>query len=251
MRNVFITAMAIALVGTAGFANPITGEVELGFAETANDKIGATMGVDLDINAGDMATVALGFSAADGDNLTLDNWTVGTDIEGISVTFGDDTDLMPGAEGEHTLAAPAMAEALGVSIGSASVAIGLTDYTSDIADVSNVQGAYDFGVATIAGNIDLDTDNVVIGAEIAPMSVGIASVGGAFTYDSDAELFGFESVTTLGELTAYLNGDDSDPLQNIGGSWKTTYAGTNVELGANYNIDTEDFAPTATVGFSF
>jgi len=119
MRNVFITAMAIALVGTAGFANPITGEVELGFAETANDKIGATMGVDLDINAGDMATVALGFSAADGDNLTLDNWTVGTDIEGISVTFGDDTDLMPGAEGEHTLAAPAMAEALGVSIGSA------------------------------------------------------------------------------------------------------------------------------------
>ena len=44
MRNVFITAMALALSSTAAFANPtISGEVELKFAESANENIGGSI----------------------------------------------------------------------------------------------------------------------------------------------------------------------------------------------------------------
>jgi len=67
----------------------------------------------------------------------------------------------------------------------------------------------------------------------------------------DAEIFGFEGVVTSGGVTAYLNGDNTDALQNIGGEYAVDVAGATFTAGANYNIDTEDFAPTATVGFSF
>jgi hypothetical protein len=251
MRNVFITAMALALSSTAAFANPtISGEVELKFAESANENIGGSMGVDLNVDAG-MGAVALEFSVADGGDLTLDNWAVGTSVSGIGVHFGDDLGVMPGAEGEHTLAAPVMAESLRVTVGDAQVAFGLTDWSTDVTDISNIQGSYKVGAYTFAGDYNLDSENIVVGAGLGGFNLGVADASGAITYDTDAEVFGFEGVLASNRLTAYANGDDEDPLQNIGGDYAYNMGPADVTFGANYNLDEEEITPTATIGFSF
>jgi hypothetical protein len=264
MRNVFITTVAAMAISTAAFAEDtvaptvgpvISGAVNLDFAETAGDKIGGTMGIELDIDAGSMATIDLNFVGADGSALDLDTWAVGTEVAGVGVAVGDDLGVMPGAEGEQTLAAPAMAEAVQVTVGDAVVAVGLTDWTTDVTDVSNIQGAYTMNVAnldvTAAADYNLDSENTVLGAGVAGLDLGLASIGGAMTYDVDAEAFGFEGVATNGGLTAYLNGDDTDALQNIGGEYEVDVSGATFTAGANYNIDTEDFTPTASLSFNF
>jgi hypothetical protein len=263
MKNTILSVVAVFSMAGVAFAEDaatvpgpvLSGEVSLDFAETANDKIGGTMGLELGIDAAGLATVDLDFSATDGNSVTLDNWTVGTTVAGVGVAFGDDNGLMPGAEGEQTLAAPAMTESVQVTVGDAAVAVGFTDWTADITDVSNIQGAYTLNVAnlnvTAAADYNLDSENTVLGAGVDGLDVGLASLGGAMTYDVDGETFGFETVATRGGLTAYLNGDDTDALQNIGGEYAMDVAGATFTAGANYNVDTEDFTPTAGLSFNF
>ncbi len=264
MRNVFITTIATLAIagvahaeGTAPAATGpvISGEVELTFTQDANDDWGGTMGLDLGVDVSGLATVDLDLSATDGNSVTLDNWTVGTTVGALGVAVGDDNGVMPGAEGEQTLAAPAMTESVQVTTGAVSVAVGFTDWTADITDVSNVQGAYTMNLAnldvTAAADYNMDSENTVLGAGVGGLDLGVASLGGAMTYDVDAEVFGFEAVASAGGVTAYLNGDDTDALQNIGGEYELNVNGATFTAGANYNIDTEDFAPTASIGFAF
>jgi len=255
MKNTLIASIVATLIAGASFAEgTISGEVSLDFAE-ANDKIGGTMGLDLGVDVSGMATVDLDFSATDGNAVTLDNWTVGTQVGALGVAFGDDNGVMPGAEGEQTLAAPAMTESLAVTTGAVTVALGFTDWTTDITDISNVQGAYTLGVAgldvTAAADYNLDSENTVLGAGVGGLDLGVAALGGAMTYDVDAEVFGFETVATRGGLTAYLNGDDTNLLQNVGGEYEMDVAGATFAAGANYDVDAEDLTPTASLSFNF
>jgi len=262
MRNVFMTVAAMAITTTAAFAEEaatvptpvLSGEVSLDFAETANDKWGGTMGLDLGIDAAGLATVDLDFTAVDGGAVTLDTWAVGTTFAGVGVAIGDDLGVMPGAEGEQTLAAPAMAEAVRVSVGDAQVAVGFTDWTADVTDVSNIQGAYTINqgafAITAAGDYNMDTENTVLGASVGTDMDGIALTG-VVTYDVDAEAIGYEGVVGAMGVTAYVNGDDTDALQNVGGEYTYNIGGAALTAGANYNIDTEDFAPTAGISFAF
>ena len=265
MRNVFITTVAaLAMTASAALSEDATvvptpvlsGEVSLDFAETAGtNDIGGTMGVDLGIDAAGLATVDLDFEIDEAGNGSLADWTVGTTVGDLGVAFGTDNGVMPGAEGEQTLAAPAMTESLAVSYGGAAVSVGFTDWNTDITDISNIQGAYTLGVegldVTAAADYNMDSENTVLGAGIAGVDLGMAALGGAMTYDVDAELFGFEGVVTAGSVTAYLNGDDTDALQNVGGEYTMDVNGATFTAGANYNLDTEDFAPTAGIAFAF
>ena len=265
MKSVLaIIAAGLVATSTSAFAEStpvapaagttIGGEVSLDFSEQTSGDWGGTMGVDLDVDSA-AGGVALDFSATDGGNLTLDNWTVSTTVGALGVAIGDDNGVMPGAEGEQTLAAPAMTESVQVTAGAATVALGFTDWTADITDISNIQGAYTLGVAgldvTAAADYNLDSENTVLGAGIGGLDLGLASVGGAMTYDMDAEVFGYETVATTGGVTAYLNGDDTDALQNIGGEYTMDVNGATFTAGANYNLDTEDFTPTAGLSFNF
>ena len=232
------------------------GEVSLDFAEDAlTENWAGTMGVDLDVSAGEAVSVELGFEAVDSGALTLDTWTVGTDVNSIGVAFGNDNDLMAGAEGEQTLAAPTMSESIQVNVGDAAIAVGFTDWTADITDVSNLQGAYSMGVAgmdvTASGDLNLDTDNIVLGAEVGGLDLGVAAVSGAVTYDMDAERFGFETVAEVAGLTAYANGDNEELLQNIGGEYTYMLGGAELSAGGVYNFDVEELTPTVGVSFSF
>ena len=254
MRKVFTIAAATLLAGTAHAAD-ISGEVELNFAENATGDWGGALAIDLGVDAAGLGTVDLDFAATDGEALKLDNWTVGTTVAGVGVHIGDDNGVMPDAEGNHTLAAPAMTESAKLSIGDAHVAVGFGDWKNDLSDISNIQGAYTMGVAgldvTAAGDYNLDTENTVLGAGVGGLNLGVANIGGALTYDVDAEHFAFEGVATVASVTAYANGDQDDALQNIGGEYVHNFGGAELTAGANYNLDTEDFAPTVSVGFKF
>ena len=265
MKSVLaIIAAGLVATSTSAFAEStpvapaagttIGGELSLDFSEQTSGDWGGTMGVDLDVDSA-AGGVALDFSATDGSNLTLDNWTVSTTVGALGVAIGDDNGVMPGAEGEQTLAAPAMTESVQVTAGAATVALGFTDWTADITDISNIQGAYTLGVAgldvTAAADYNLDSENTVLGAGVAGLDLGVASLGGAMTYDMDAEVFGYETVATTGGVTAYLNGDDTDALQNVGGEYTMDVNGATFTAGANYNLDTEDFTPAAGLSFNF
>jgi hypothetical protein len=256
MRNVFITAAAAVFVAGTAFAEApvLSGEVALDFAETTNDNYGGTMSLDLGVDFGGAGTVDLDFTAVDGGAVTLDTWAVGTTVGAVGLTFGDDLGVFPEAEGEQTLAAPAMAEALRVTVGDAQVALGFNDWTSDITDVSNIQGAYTINAGafavTAAGDYNLDTENTVLGASVGTEMSGVALTG-FVTYDVDAEAIGYEGVVGAYGATAYVNGDDTDALQNVGGEYVYMLGGAELSAGVNYNIDTEDFAPTAGISFNF
>ena len=237
----------------------ISGAVNLDFAETAANKTAGTMGIELDIDAGSLATVDLDFKATDGNALTLDTWTVGTTLGAFNLAFGDDNNLMPetgaNASADGTLAKPAMTESLQVTIGGASVAVGLTDWTTDVSEVSNLQGAYtvDAGVANVTASADYNraSENTVLGAEVAGLDLGMVTAGGMATYDLDAEAMAFEGSVAVSGLEADINGSDTNKLQHVGGEYTMDVAGAELSAGIDYDTDAKDWTPTAGLSFNF
>ena len=266
--RILAIAMVAAMAATSALAEEtvaveatpiITGAVNLDFAETTAGKTAGTMGVELDFDAGDVATVDLDFKATDGNALTLDTWTVGTTIGAVGLAFGDDNGLLPetgaNASADGTLAKPAMTESLQVTMGGASVAVGLTDWTTDVSEVSNLQGAYtvDAGIVDVTASADYNrtSENTVLGAEVAGLDLGMVTAGGMATYDTDAEDWAFEGSVATGGLSAYINGTDDNRLQHIGGEYVLNYAGAELSAGVDYDTDAEDWAPMAGMSFSF
>jgi hypothetical protein len=272
MRILTIATAGLLALSSATLANaeataelptaaPImTGAVNLDFAETAAGKTAGTMGIELDFDAGDIATVDLDFKATDGNALTLDTWTVGTTIGAVGLAFGDDNGLLPetgvNTATDGTLTVPAMTESLALSFGGASVAVGLTDWNTDVTDISNIQGAYtvDAGIADLTASVDHNraTKNEVFGGAISGLDLGLATAGGMMTYDTDAEHFAYEGTLASNGITAYINGDEDNSLQHIGGEYVYNMAsGIELSAGVDYDTDAEDWKPMAGMAFSF
>ena len=237
----------------------ITGAVNLDFAETSASKTAGTMGIELDVDASDVATVDLDFKATDGNALTLDTWTVGTTIGAVGLAFGDNNGLLPetgaNASADGTLAKPAMTESLALSFGNASVAVGLSNWTTDVSEVSNLQGAYtvDAGIVDVTASADYNrtSENTVLGAEVAGLDLGMVTAGGMATYDTDAEDWAFEGSVATGGLEAYINGSDDNKLQHIGGEYTLNYAGAELSAGIDYDTDAKEWSPMAGISFNF
>lgn len=264
--RILAIAMIAAVATTAAAAEApsvvspvISGKVQLDVTETAGNNYGSSMKLDFDVDAGDVATVDLDFSAKDGNALTLDTWTVGTKITGLGVAFGDNNDLMPettaDAAANGTLANPAMTESLMVTNNNVSVAIGLAAYTTDLADVSNLQGAYavDTDAFGLAVSVDYNrtSENYVWGSAISGLAVGAVTAGSMLTYDNDADHFAYEGTVETGAFTAYINGDQDDATQNVGGEYTTALGGSAFTAGANYDLDKEDLTPKLGLSFNF
>ena len=253
------SAMAEDTVTATPVAPILTGAVNLDFAETAAGKTAGTMGIELDFDAGDFATVDLDFKATDGSAITLDTWTVATAIAGVDLAFGDNNGLLPetnaNTAADGTLANPAMTESLALSFGNASVAVGLTDWTTDVTEVSNLQGAYtvDAGIADVTASADYNrtTENTVFGGEVSGVDLGMMTAGGALTYDTDAEAFAYEGSVALSGLEAYINGSDANKLQHVGGEYTMGFAGAELTAGIDYDTDSKDWSPQAGLSFNF
>jgi|TARA_B110000908_G_C10263721_1_gene461531 hypothetical protein len=265
MKNTILSIVAV--FSTAGYtmaeeaavANPVTltGEIKTTIAETAADKYGATTTFGLDVGVTGIAFGGLNFATGADDKLALDEWHIGANLGLATVSYGDQGNNWIGAEGEQTIADPAMGDSLKVSVGDATVALGMTDATADVTDLSNVQATYTMGVAddlSLTGAVDynLDSETTILGASLGGIDLGVATASGAFTYGLDSEAWGYEGVVATGGLTAYINGDNVDALQNIGGGYDMTIA-SGLELGAgvSYNMNSEEFKPSVSASFSF
>ena len=254
------SAMAEETVAVATPTAPVlTGAINLDFAETTAGKTAGTMGVELDFDAGDVATVDLDFKATDGNALTLDTWTVGTTIGAVGLAFGDDNGLLPetgaNASADGTLAKPAMTESLALSFGGASVAVGLTDWTTDVSEVSNLQGAYtlDAGVGSLTASADYNrtTENTVLGGALTGVDLAGMTAGGMMTYDTDASKMAYEGSLASNGITAYVNGDDTNKLQHVGGEYVMAWNGAELSAGVDYDTDSKDWSPQAGIKFKF
>ena len=265
MKNTILSIVAV--FSTAGYtmaeeaavANPVTltGEIKTTIAETAADKYGATTTFGLDVGVTGIAFGGLDFAVGSDEKLALDEWHIGANLGLATVSYGDQGNNWIGAEGEQTIADPAMGDSLKVSVGDATVALGMTDATADVTDLSNVQATYTMGVAddlSLTGAVDynLDSETTILGASLGGVDLGVATASGAFTYGLDSEAWGYEGVVATGGLTAYLNGDNVETLQNIGGGYDMTIA-SGLELGADlsYNMNSEEFKPSVSASFSF
>ena len=266
MKNTILSIVAV--FSTAGYtmaeeaavANPVTltGEIKTTIAETAadSDKYGATTTFGLDVGVTGIAFGGLEFAVGADDKLALDEWHVGANVGLATVSYGDQGNNWVGAEGEQTIANPAMGDSLKVALGDASVALGFTDTSADITDVANVQATYTMGVAdySLTGAVDynMDTETTILGASLGGVDLGIATASGAFTYGLDSEAWGYEGVVATGGLTAYLNGDNVETLQNVGGGYDLTIAdGLDVGADVAYNLNDETFTPSVSAAFSF
>lgn len=237
----------------------ISGAVSLDFAETAANKTAGTMGVELDIDAGDIATVDLDFKATDGDSLKLDTWTVGTTAGAVALAFGDSNGLLPetnaNTTADGTLNVPTMTESLQVTMGGASVVVGLTDWTTDVSKVSNLQGAYtlDAGVGSLTASADYNrtTENTVLGGALTGVDLAGLTAGGMMTYDTDASKMAYEGSLASNGITAYVNGDDDNKLQHIGGEYLVAWNGAELSAGVDYDTDSKDWSPMAGISFKF
>jgi hypothetical protein len=264
MKKIILSTVAVFSLAGVAFAEAplvaapasiLSGEASVDFTRDANDKWGGKTTLDLGIDVSGSTTIDLDLSAVDGGDVKLDNYTLGTTIGGVDVAFGDDNGMMPEAEkaAHGTLATPTMTESVKVTLGDASVAVGFATFGSDVSDLSNIQGSYSLNDSmTVSGDLNLDSDNWVFGVAATDLiDLGGATLGGAATWDNNAEMFGFEGKTTVAGVTAYANGDQEDPLQNIGGEYTYMLGGAELTAGTNYNLDNETWTPTAGVSFNF
>jgi len=262
MRNVFILAAAaafVASVANADTVNPapagamLSGSMEV---EVNSDKE-ATLTLGAGLSAGNVAFGSFNVESVDGGTFTLDQWQIGADVAGATLSFGDQDGVFVEGENGATLAAPAMAESLKVSVGDAQIALGFTDWNTDISDISNVQGAYTIGTVaglasvTASGDYNLDSEDWTLGGRASGIEVANIMLGSALTYGSADEQIAYEVDGTMMGVTAYLNGDADDTLQNVGASYGRTVAGLDLGTKLNYNLDSEEFTPSVTVGFKF
>ena len=118
MKNTILSIVAV--FSTAGYtmaeeaavANPVTltGEIKTTIAETAADKYGATTTFGLDVGVTGIAFGGLDFAVGSDDKLALDEWHVGANLGLATVSYGDQGNNWIGAEGEQTIADPAMGD---------------------------------------------------------------------------------------------------------------------------------------------
>jgi hypothetical protein len=252
MRNVFILAAAAAMAATVAHAEPtLSGSMEVEINKDAE----ATLTLGAGLSAGDLAFGSFNVESVDGGSFDLDQWQMGADVAGATLSFGDQDGVFVEGENGATLSEPAMAESLKVSLGDAQVAVGLTDWNADITDISNVQGAYTVGAGfasiTASGDYNLDSEEYMLGGRADGVEVANIMLGSTLTYGSADEKIAYEVDGTMMGVTAYLNGDDTDTLQNVGASYGRTVAGLDLGTELNYNLDTEEFTPNVTVGFKF
>jgi len=255
MKKFLLSTVAIIAIASSASAADVSGEVTLDFAETASSNWAGTFGLELDVVATETSAVTLGFTATPGGDLNLDTWTVGTALGGVELSFGNDNSVFVEAEGEQTIAAPAMTESLKIALVGASFAVGFTDWTADITDVSNVQGAYtlDMGYVstTVSGDYNMDNEDFVVGAAVSGVNLGALGLGTVVTYDNASSDIGYEVIATVDSFTAYVNGNDTDAFQNLGAEYVRALGGVNLTSAVVYNIDAEEFTPTIGLAFAF
>ena len=257
--NKLLTTTALVLFAGSVSAADMGGKITTEIAENAEDKWGATTSFDLGIAS--MGTAVPAFGAIDLDvntdgDVTLDEWQIGTVVNGDAmISFGDQGNIWIDTEDGSTTADPAMKESIQVKALGAQMGFSWKDIEADATEIETVSGMYEMNIGTInvqaAGSYNMDAENFAIGSRSDYLLNDNIGLGAAVTYDSGSEDIGFEVDAGAYGATVFVNGDQDEMLQNVGGSYEYTLLGVDLEAGATYNLDSEELTPTASVSFSF
>jgi len=258
MKNFLLTSCAVfALAGNA-YAADISGSVKLDVTQNSSDKWVGKNSIDLGfgstLETGAFGSIDLGM--VDGGAVALDGWSLGTAVNGMSVSVGDQGDLFPGAGlevvGDDTLADPSTSESIIVSLGDASFMAAVKDYKTDMTELQNLQLGYSAEVNAIGVGValdyNMDTEEFAYGADVSAEIQG-AAVGAVITYAN--EEFAYEASASYSALTAFVNGDMDEMAQNVGGQVATDLGGINVFAETAYNLDDEAWTPAVGASFNF
>lgn len=259
MKSALLATAATLALATAASAADITGEVGVDFTQNANDEFVASTTIDLAVEgAVGIASISL---TEDNGNIVLDGYSVGTTVGAVTLAYGDQGDLMDAFEGKTEAVGGATltdlnddGESLMIGTSMVSVMIGLTDVTTDVTDVKNIQattGAEFSGVA-IAGGVDYNLDSeettILVNAGYTYNAFALGLTG---TYQMDAEALGYEADVTYAGITAFINGDKDDMTQNVGAGYYGDLNGMRYYAEAAYNIDSKEITPAMGIYFNF
>ena len=259
MKKVLFATTAITLAATSAFAADMKGEIALDMVKDANDKFVATPSIEMGVD-GEVGVGSIGLVVDGNDNVKLDTYSLGVKVGEATVSFGDQGDLMEAFEGSTEAVGGQTltdldddGESIMVQTGNIGVMVGLADITSDVTDIKNVQvgAGAELGPVALAGAVNWDkaSEDITVGLN-AQMNYNAINLGGTVTYTE--AVTGFELSAGYGNFGAFLNGDENDMAQNIGGGYYgDTGAGLTFYGEVGYNIDAEEITPAAGVKFNF
>lgn len=255
MKKFTTLAVAVALASGTAFAEEtassltLTGGAKVEIAENSADNLGALTEITLGADAG-VARTAIRIT--DG---TIDRYSMGATVGAVDVDFGKQGDLfMGGYEGTY-IADPSSA--------STSVKVGVADTTllvgfaskDDLADIQNVQLKQVVSLSetvTVTGALDYvsATEDFTYGATLAGVQVAGLALGGTVTYADATEVVGYEATAGLGNVTAFVGGDENG-TEEFGAGYAVDYNGLVVDARGIYTVDSEEIAPKLTVSYNF
>jgi len=250
MNKLLLSVAFLAMLAGTAIAAEIGGSIELEVEKNVADNYGAALTYNLNYTGG---SEELGASASIGfENDAIDSWSLGVNLMGAGISVGDQGSLFIEGYDGATLADPSIAESLRVNYSGASVALGFGDFEDDLTDIESVQAGYEMAVAGVdlaaAVDYNLDSEDYAVGVLASYAMNDKLRVGGAVTY---SDILAYEAtVSTLG-ITGYINGDEDEFAQNVGAGYETKLNGLALNAKVNYNLDSEEIAPTLGVAFKF
>lgn len=254
------TAAEVEVVNVSDFrVGPIVGgSIEVEVSENAAGEYAAATTVDVGIFTPGLAFGEIGVESIDGSTFEISKWYFGTTVGRGTISFGDHGGgvFVESYSDYSDIADPAINEALILTYGDASAALGFTDISNDVTDISNAQGAYivDASVATVTVSADynFDTEEYAIGTRTEGVQLGAVALGSTLSYASTSETIAYEIDASMSYgLTAYVNGNRDDALRNVGAGYEREVGNLTVLANVNYDVNAEEFAPKASVSFNF
>jgi hypothetical protein len=257
MKIKLLTMVAALGLATSTYAAELTGEVGVEVTKNANDKVVATTELTLGIEGagGAFGNIELLSNSAN-TALEIDGYSIGTIVNGVTLSFGKQEDLFAdqGLEviGGETLAAPADdVVSVRASMGALAFQVGFEDVGTDMSELENVQLAYgtQLDAISVEGAVDynFNTEDTILSVGAA-MAVGAYDTALVVTHAND---FAYELSATRMNVTGFINGDEADTLQNIGVGYTGKFNDIAYFAEAGYNLDTEEFTPAIGVSFQF
>ena len=259
MNKVLLATTALTLAASGAFAADMTGEISLDVVKDANDKFVATPGIEMGIE-GEVGVGSIGLVVDGNDTVKLDTYSLGVKVGVATVSFGDQGDLMEAFEGSTEAVGGQTltdldddGESIMVQTGNIGVMVGFADIGSDVSDIKNVQvgAATELGAVSLASAVNWDkaSEDITVGLN-ANMNINAFNVGGTVTYTE--AMTGYELSAGYQNFGAFINGNEDDMAQNIGGGYYgDNKAGLSFYAEAAYNIDAEEITPAAGVTFKF
>lgn len=259
-----LTALLIAL-GFAGVtqAATITGTVEVDITENSSNDYISTETIKLGI-AGDsgVAFGSINVKTNASDQVVLDEYSIGANLtDQASVSYGDQGDIFIGGGletvGANTIANPSDAgESIILNVRKLSLRGKFSDTDTDISDFDTVQAKYTTTVSkfTVGASVDhtIATDDNIYAGSVAFALNESASLSTVATHDASlTDEVAYESILSVGGLSAYVDGNEADWSKNVGAGYKGTWKDLGYYVEANYNLDTEETTPAMGVSVAF